>query len=476
MAEELVHDLTYICGPVAQRFHKDITSRVKLLLGPFGTGKTSSCAFDLVEKQSRRVLPTLGKKRSRFAVVRNTYPELRDTTIRSYLDWFPPMFFGKYNATEKRYFINIEDREIELIFKALDSPDDVRDLLSLELTGAHVDEAREVHQDIIKGLLGRIGRFPSMKDTGGRNPFVDENGIDCPPQVDLSTNYPSTTHWLYGDFVSKRIDGYTLYEQGQSENKHNLRPGYYEDLEKDYANRPDLLRTLVRGEWGITVKGKQVFPEFVRKHHVADCSLIPDQAVKVLRGWDNTGLSPAIHLGYIAASGQWRIFKEFCWEDTGIMEAADEMILWCNQNLHKKCTYRDIADPAGNTRDSTKQSPADYIRTVGKERGVQITLEDGIQTFKIRRESVAGRLTKLINKGEPALLIDPSCTMLIDGLDGGYAYPELGGGGFKTDPAKNEYSHIVDSVEYVATVLFRYIKAGIKKVVRGGSARSRLAG
>lgn len=442
------YDLVYHCGPIARRFHADITSRVKLLIGPFGTGKTSSAAFELIDLASNRVLPTKGKKRSRFAVVRNTYPELRDTTIKSYLDWFPPLFFGTYNVQNKTYRLEYEDREIEIIFKALDSPQDVRDLLSLELTGAHVDEAREIHEDVFKGLLGRVGRFPSVKDTAGRNPYI------APPQVILTTNYPSTEHWLYRDFVGAPIEGYAIYQQGQEENKHNLRPNYYEDLERDYANRSDLLRTLVRGEWGVTVRGKLVYPEFRRDFHVSTSPLMPTRPVEVIRGWDNTGLSPAIVLTYINATGQWLIFKEFCFSDTGIMDATEAMILWCNQNLPEGCTYKDYADPAGTTRDSTKMSPADYIRKVGNEYGIGINLIDGIQTFKTRRESVAGRLTKVIN-GQPAMLIDPSCTRIIDGFDGGYSYKEIGNSGvYQTEPQKNEYSHIHDAVQYPGTKLF----------------------
>lgn len=446
--EENVYDLVYECGPVAQKFHADTNSRVKLLIGPFGTGKTSSGAYDIIEMQSERVIPIRSLKRSRFAVVRNTYPELKDTTIKTYFDWFPEHVFGVYSKTEKKYTIRYEDKLIEILFRALDNPDDVKNLLSLELTGAHVDECREIHEDIIKVLLGRIGRYPSMKDTGGKNPFTS------PPQICMSSNYPSTEHWMYRDFVKSPVDGYAIYEQAQSENKHNLRPNYYEDLEKDYANRPDLLRTLVRGTWGVTVKGKQVYPEFRRERHVSKFPLIPKTAIKIIRGWDNTGLSPAINLSYVNEVGQWCIFKEFCFEDTGIMDATEAVIVWANMNLPDKCEFVDYGDPAGNNRDPNKRSPRDYITEQAQKYGQGIFIVDGIQTFKIRRETVAGRLTKEIN-GQPAILIDPSCTRIIDGFEGGYAYPEIGNQGvYKDEPAKNQYSHIHDSIQYPATRLF----------------------
>lgn len=450
MSTASVVEINYAPGPVATRFHADRTSRVKLLIGPVGTGKTSSASWDLIDCASRRVVPVDGAKRTRFAVIRNTYPQLRDTVIRTYLDWWGPL--GAYRETEKTLTVRMEAREIEILFRALDSPQDVRSLLSLELTGAQIDEAREIHQDVFAGLLGRVGRYPSLKSTGGANPFT------APPQIVMTTNYPSSRHWLYRDFVSAPVEGYAIYEQDQEENRRNLRPGYYQDLERDYAHRPDLLRTMVQGEWGITIQGRSVYSaeEWRRKIHVAQHSLHPTTATQIVRGWDNTGLSPAVVLTYFTAGGQWRVFREFVFANTGIMEATEAVMQWCARELPSGCTFRDFADPAGRIRDTTKQSPADYIARRSMELGRPITLEDGIQTFKVRRESVAGRLRSLVG-GEPALLVDPACEVLVEGFEGGYSYPEIGASGeFRTEPTKNLYSHCHDALAYAATRLFGY--------------------
>lgn len=448
------YKLTYRCGPVTRAFHADITSRVKLLIGPFGTGKTSAAAYDQINLQSRRVRPDRdGIKRSRFAVIRNTYPQLRDTVIKTVLDWWPPSVFGDFLITGREYRLYLSDhdggrREVELLFRALDLERDVRNLLSLELTGAWVDEAREVRHDIIKGLLGRVGRYPSVRECEGQNPFL------TPPQVLLTTNYPSREHWLYGDFVKAPIDGYTIYEQTQAENLHNLRPGYYADLEQDYAHRPDLLNTLVRGVWGVTIRGKQVYPEWSTPFHAADQPLLP--AVRrgmgannlIIRGWDNTGLSPACIVTFLNSIGQWLVFREFCGADVGIVDFGEWVQSWCGEYL-PGAKYQDYGDPAGKTRDTLKKSPAQYLYE-----HLMIRVRDGIQTFKTRRESVAGRLTRAI-QGEPAILVDPGCIRLIDGFEGGYAYREIGNTGhFSTDPDKNEYSHIHDALQYPATRLF----------------------
>ena len=138
------------------------------------------------------------------------------------------------------------------------------------------------------------------------------------------------------------------------------------------------------------------------------------------------------------------------------MDAAEAVIHYCLQQLPPGCKFRDIADPAGRTRDATKQSPRDYITRKSQEMGHYVHLEEGMQTFKVRREAVANRLTRMVN-GQPAILIDASCETLIEGFEGGYAYPEIGNSGeFKTEPMKNDYSHIHDALQYPATRLFAY--------------------
>jgi hypothetical protein len=204
-----------------------------------------------------------------------------------------------------------------------------------------------------------------------------------------------------------------------------------------------------------SIIGKKIYPEFHHATHVSRTSLMPTGPTEIIRGWDNTGLSPAIVLTYLTATGQWRIFKEFCFSDCGIMDATESMILWCNMHLPPGCRFKDFSDPAGKNRDSIKMSPRDYIINKGRELGQDIWLVDGIQSWKPRRESVAGRFTRSYN-GEPAILIDPSCEVIIEGFNGGYAYREMANlpGMFAEEAVKNHCSHIMDAIQYPATRLF----------------------
>ncbi len=56
--------IKYSPGPVATLFHRDTASRVKLLIGPFGTGKTTAAAWDIIDFASERVVKKNGIKKA----------------------------------------------------------------------------------------------------------------------------------------------------------------------------------------------------------------------------------------------------------------------------------------------------------------------------------------------------------------------------------------------------------------------------
>ena len=214
--------------------------------------------------------------------------------------------------------------------------------------------------------------------------------------------------------------------------------------------------------WTAAFTGKSVYTdkEFVRTFHVSKLPLLPlvHDNIKnssnrtVYRGWDHTGLHPACVVTYLTGTGQWMVFKEF-WEDNcGIEDFVLQVKTWCATNLPSRSLFKDWGDPAGNrTRDSRKKTPAQYIRETHG-----ISIQEGIQTFKIRRESVGNMLTRQI-MGGPALVVDPTqCPLLLDGFLGGYGYQEIGKntGIFKDEPQKDMYADVHDALQYAASRLF----------------------
>jgi hypothetical protein len=81
---------------------------------------------------------------------------LKTTTIKTWLDLFPENTFGPMLWTPPiTHHIRLPSREgaagidCEVIFLALDQPKDVRKLLSLELTGAWVNEAESYPRQLL---------------------------------------------------------------------------------------------------------------------------------------------------------------------------------------------------------------------------------------------------------------------------------------------------------------------------------------
>ena len=147
---------------------------VQGLMGPVGSGKSYACAAKIFIKAiQQKPSPIDNIRYSRWAIVRNSYPMLKTTTIKTWLDLFPENTFGSLLWTPPiTHHIRLPARDgaagvdCEVIFLALDQPKDVRKLLSLELTGAWVNEARELPKAVIDGLTHRVGRYPTKRDGG----------------------------------------------------------------------------------------------------------------------------------------------------------------------------------------------------------------------------------------------------------------------------------------------------------------------
>ena len=164
MEGNAVTKLDFSGSPTVAKFMKS-KGFVRGLLGPVGSGKSYACCAELWRRAvQQKPSPRDGIKYSRFAIVRNTHPMLRTTTLKTWLELMPEHIWGnvKY-APPITHHIKLPSKgdaagiDCEVIFLALDDPKDVRKLLSLELTGAWVNECRELPKAVIDGLTHRVG-------------------------------------------------------------------------------------------------------------------------------------------------------------------------------------------------------------------------------------------------------------------------------------------------------------------------------
>src|SRR5690349_23633472 len=107
-----------------------------------------------------------GKRRTRFAIVRNTTPELLTTSIKSFQAWFVPES-GRWSYESPISFVFARfDIEAEFVFIAMDRPEDTRRLLSSEYTAIFLNELRELPRAVLDAATGRVRRYPSRRQGG----------------------------------------------------------------------------------------------------------------------------------------------------------------------------------------------------------------------------------------------------------------------------------------------------------------------
>jgi hypothetical protein len=440
-------DYTYRSVPTIKRFSQS-PAFIRGLMGPFGSGKSSGCVIELVKWAKMQPLID-GKRRARFACIRNTYGQLADTTIKTFLYWLPDRVFGTYRERDHSYRLNrLDDLDVEFLFRALDRPEHVANLLSLDLTGAWVNEAREVPYAIIKALKGRVDRYPPRAEGGCIRPGII-----------MDTNPPDDDSWWYKLFEERKeedIGAVEIFKQPSArspdaENLPNLSPNYYANLMK--GSDADFIKVYVDGLYGLVKDGKPVYPEYNDQIH-CNADLEPIQGVPIKRGWD-FGLTPAVEFTQVLPDGRFIVFDELCGDDIGISTFADEVIRRSSERW-KGFDFEDYGDPAGEQR-SAMSADKDEKTCFDILQGKGIKIQAGEQNLTIRLESVRKPLNTLRN-GKPQLQIHPRCEILRKGFRGRYQYKRIHVAGsserYHDEPEKNAYSHPHDGLQYVATRSF----------------------
>lgn len=453
----------YIPSNTGKRFAESL-GFVDLVIGPYGSGKTTMCLQRIVRSACDMPRWDNGQRRSRWALVRNTSGELHSTTLQSWLTWFGDL--GTYKRRQKpllMYEHEFNDGNgivrLELIFIALDRPDDVRKIKSLELTGVYLNELSELPQNVLSHFKGRVnGRFPSRS-------FCPEpywSGIIA------DTNPPDEDHWIFNDFEKNVTPNYNIFhqpsglledEQGifikdmhgnyiqnvHADNVAHLSSDYYPKLAEKQSE--GFIKVYCQGKYGLVESGKRVYPEFNYDiHSVAKIEAI--QGDSLYLGWD-FGLTPACVVVQISARGQVRVLKEYAAEDIGIKTFAKNIVI---PRLAIDFPYCKVGgsegDPAGAKGDEIMEelSCIGELNSLGIPTNAATTNDPDVRINSVRY------FLNLMIDGQPAFLISrEDCPILVKGFMSGYHFKRLAIGGdarFQDKPNKNKYSHPHDALQY----------------------------
>ena len=475
----MASEIRYEMSPTAQRMH-NCPLPIRGMRGPIGSGKTSSCCMEVDFASNRQIRDRDGVRRSRWLVLRNTLGELRDTTIKSVLDWFPDIdmkWTPPYTGEVVRPWIapdgSIHPDEpvrIEFMFLGCDQKGFEKKLKGLEITGVYANEATQLRWGILYEALGRCGRYPRKEK--GRD-FISHGLV-------MDTNSPDDSNWWYkfeverkprqmGFFVQppalfrhERPDGSVWYEPnrgqvpgiGAAENIANLNEGFGYYMKQLEGRSEDEIRRLILNEFGTSLEGKPVYPEWREGAHWSARELEIQFGLPIFGGVD-FGRTPACVICQMLPSGRVVVLDELTTDNMGITTFAQELLrplLITRYNMAGGTRVLFFADPAGMAREQ-----GDELTVIQRLNAAGIpTLPCPLPTnsFVARREAVADLLRES-RDGKPSLLVSPRCKVLRKGFNGGYCYAPVRGVQGASEPLfldrpdkHNPFSHVHDALQY----------------------------
>jgi hypothetical protein len=426
--------------PTVRRFALS-DKRIRGIMGPFGSGKSSGCLMEIVRRGHMQTPNADGIRRTRWGIVRNSYRQLLDSTVKTVHDWFPPGKFGVWKITEHEYTITAFDGvEITLLFRALDRPEQMSNLLSVEYTGAWLNEAREIPREIFEAIDGRIGRFPPERAEG-----CTWKGII------MDTNPPDDSSWWYKFFEEERPSNAVLFKQPsglspQAENLRNLPKGYYRELAKGKSQQ--FIDVYVHGKYGYSYTGKPVFEaNFNDSTHISATVLDPIPGIPLSLGFD-FGLNPTCVIGQYTGKGQLRIIDEYVSDSMGLQQFCLNVLV---PALHAVYPGYQVlgggGDPSGKSRSPTDEQTCYQILRM-KDINIRNIQPAKTNAYVPRFGAVDHFLTRMVG-GEPGLIISPACRYLRKGFNGAYQRKSLGHGLFSDEPDKNIVSHPMEALQYL---------------------------
>lgn len=434
-------------APTAAAFHRS-DHDFKGIEGPIGSGKSVACCIEIFRRCQQQKVGEDGFRRSRWAVVRNTKGELRDTTLKTWFQWFPPgQGVGYWKASEMTYFLEFGDVRAEILFRALDTPQDVSKVLSLELTAVWLNECKEIVQEVVEGLQGRIERYPSRK-MGGSNYWM----------IIADTNMPTINSYWWKVFEHRPLEGddpdtvvdFDAFRQPSglapdAENIPNLEPGYYSRKAKGRSKA--WVNVYVKAEYGLSMDGKPVYLDtFSRRHHVSKTPLPIHPTLPVIVGQD-WGLTPAGLWVQMQEDGTIYVLRETPRFNMGAKRYLKTAVRPMHMTTFPTNPILIVGDPSGVRRDQSdentcfKECKAAGYRAKGA----------GTNDPKVRIKALDDVFSEFPNR-RPKILIDPSCVTFIAACEMNYKFRRkrfTSGEEYEPMPDKTHpCSHLMEGGQY----------------------------
>jgi hypothetical protein len=454
--------IAYTPPPTIAEFIKDFVPGKLFydwVVGPFGSGKTTGIFFKLLYMAKLQAPGPDGIRRTRAVIVRNTAPQLADTTLSSWFYWFKPGQAGDWEATKKNFTLRFADVEIEVMFRPLDTPQDIARVLSLEVTFAIIDEFVEIPKAIVDALSGRCGRYPSAimggctnwGMWGSSNPSTEDNWwFDYLHNKGAENSLPITGNYY--------LQPPGLLDDGtpnpDAENIENL-PGKGEYYTNQAMGKTEAwINQFLRARWGFSIAGKPVVQTYRTKLHLSPTRLAFNPELPLVGGYDPGLIGAGMVIGQEDLIGRLCVLGEICTAGVGVERFMRERLNPYLKRYFPLLNPEDFIiapDPAAANRSGNDEKPSINIM----KQFYRVSIEEN-NRLPLRLDAIDHYTTKLV-EGVPALIIDKMmCPTLVRAMNGGWRYKldknELVQG---IKPEKNQYSHIGDAFGYFCRFFHR---------------------
>lgn len=434
--QEFIH-----AGPVARAFSFD-NSPCAALIGPFGSGKSVASIIRLKRHMHEQAPDHQGVRSTRFLVARNTFPMLRDAVLPTWRAWFPESVYGVIDSQmRQRIKGKLPDGttlDSEILFRAFDDELlDTRALLSLELTGAWVNECRELPFGTFATIQSRVGRWPSR--AAG---CATWSGV-------IADSNPWSAETPYHDaFVVNPRANYRLFHQPggldpAAENLANLIEGYYDAMTVNKAHDPDALAVERDAKFGAMRSGEAVFRQYTDAAHCREFVLPPGCPIRI--GIDFGIRACAAVLMWRSPDGVHHVFDELVTFDADLPTFIQALKMRLSTTWRGHPLEWSVGDRAGTQRNLSGETA---FRIAGRC-GFPI-IPSATNELSVRLGAV-NRLLGTMVAGKPALALHPRCKWLREGFLHSYKFDRARSSNKVADlPAKNDWSHVHDALQYVA--------------------------
>jgi hypothetical protein len=449
-----------------------------IIQGPIESGKSVAAAGCIYGAMCLTPRWDKGKRRSKWLVTRNSYPELQTSTIPTWLHWFPEEVYGRFSWSEPYTpYMKFLDVEAEVVFQSFadDKPETLKSLRSTEWTGAWINEGQFMPRRLVMEMTDRTGRYPPVSRGGSGRKFLvmDMNApqtndhwvLRMRGDVDLPEDMPDGERMAYkkpqwlrfytqpAALIEKRdaIGKHAGWQVNpKAENLENMKADRYLKLAE--GKTLDEIKRDLCNEVVESTSGAPCFPNWDRDRHSTPDIIEAVEGLPLYLGFD-WGATPAMEV-FQNVGGQWRGLGELVETNCLIVEFAPKcrrMIAarwpWAlDKNSPQLICW---GDPEGEWRDERTgatsfgimRAEGFHVRAPWTKDNPQLRLETGRRLLAETTTDNAGhQIPRVLCSRHPTRGMPRFCA----GMGGGYVLKMIridGQEKLKAEPVKNAASH-----------------------------------